>query len=70
MDMNTLHRQKDNDRLTLNEIGWVTLRLTQPRFCDPYRQSGELILIDEANHAPVDVAMITDGRHRGGGGSG
>jgi sulfate adenylyltransferase subunit 1 (EFTu-like GTPase family) len=51
------------DRLVLNEIGRVTLRLTQPLFCDPYsrnRQTGGLILIDEATSATVGAAMITE----------
>jgi len=49
--------------LSLNEIGRVTLRLTQPAFCDPYqrnRLTGGLILIDEATGATVGAAMITE----------
>jgi sulfate adenylyltransferase subunit 1 (EFTu-like GTPase family) len=64
LDVNTLHRVEDIDRLRLNEIGRVTLRLTQPLFCDPYsrnRQTGGLILIDEATNATVGAAMITEG---------
>jgi sulfate adenylyltransferase large subunit len=63
LDVNTLHRQEGIDRLGLNEIGRVSLRLTQPLFCDPYsrsRQTGGLILIDEATSATVGAAMITD----------
>ncbi len=48
----------------MNEIGRVTLRLTQPLFCDPYprnRQTGGLILIDEATGGTVGAAMITEG---------
>ena len=51
--------------LRLNEVGRVSLRLTQPLFCDPYnrnRQTGGLILIDEATNATVGAAMITEGR--------
>ena len=65
LNVNTLHREEDIDRLGLNEIGRVTLRLTQPLFCDPYgrnRQTGGLILIDEATSATVGAAMITEGR--------
>jgi bifunctional enzyme CysN/CysC len=64
LDVNTLHREENVDRLGLNEIGRVTLRLTQPLFCDPYsrnRQTGGLILIDEATSATVGAAMITEG---------
>src|SRR5262249_58805021 len=66
LDVNTLHRQEDINRLGLNEIGRATLRLTQPLFCDPYsrnRQTGGLILIDEATSATGGAALITPG-HR------
>ena len=65
LDVNTLHRDESAATLGLNEIGRVTLRLTQPLFCDPYsrnRQTGGLILIDEATNATVGAAMITEGR--------
>ena len=65
LDVNTLHRDESAQRLGLNEIGRVTLRLTQPVFCDPYsrnRLTGGLILIDEATNATVGAAMITEGR--------
>ena len=61
--MNTLHRDESATQLGLNEIGRVTLRLTQPIFCDPYsrnRLTGGLILIDEASNVTVGAAMITD----------
>jgi sulfate adenylyltransferase subunit 1 (EFTu-like GTPase family) len=63
MDVNTLHRDESATQLALNEIGRVTLRVTQPLFCDPYsrnRLTGGLILIDEATSATVGAAMITD----------
>jgi bifunctional enzyme CysN/CysC len=63
INVNTLHRDESATELTLNEIGRVTLRLTQPIFCDPYqrnRQTGGLILIDEATGATVGAAMITE----------
>jgi sulfate adenylyltransferase large subunit len=65
LDVNTLHRDETADNLGLNEIGRVSLRLTQPLFCDSYtrnRQTGGLILIDEATNATVGAAMITEGR--------
>jgi sulfate adenylyltransferase large subunit len=64
LDVNTLHRHEGIDSLALNEIGRATLRLTQPLFCDPYarnRQTGGLILIDEATGATVGAAMINEG---------
>jgi bifunctional enzyme CysN/CysC len=63
LDINSLHRDDSADRLGLNEIGRVSLRLTQPVFCDPYsrnRMTGGLILIDEATSATVGAAMIMD----------
>ncbi len=63
LDVNTLHRDEDAGELKLNEIGRVTLRVTQPLFCDPYsrnRLTGGLILIDEGTSATVGAAMITD----------
>jgi bifunctional enzyme CysN/CysC len=63
LDINSLHRDESAERLGLNEIGRVALRLTQPIFCDPYarnRMTGGLILIDEATSATVGAAMITE----------
>jgi bifunctional enzyme CysN/CysC len=65
LDVNTLHRDESASQLGLNEIGRVTLRLTQPVFCDPYtrnRMTGGLILIDEGTSATVGAAMITETR--------
>jgi bifunctional enzyme CysN/CysC len=62
LDVNTLHRDEQASQLTLNEIGRVTLRITQPLFADPYsrnRTTGGLILIDEGTNATVGAAMIT-----------
>jgi bifunctional enzyme CysN/CysC len=63
LDVNTLHRDETATELKLNEIGRVTVRVTQPLFCDPYsrnRLTGGLILIDEATGSTVGAAMITD----------
>ncbi|HEY3687226.1 MAG TPA: sulfate adenylyltransferase subunit CysN [Streptosporangiaceae bacterium] len=63
LDVNTLHRDEDADRLGLNEIGRVSLRVTQPLFCDPYnrnRDTGGFILIDEGTNATVAAGMIVD----------
>jgi sulfate adenylyltransferase large subunit len=65
LNVNSLHRDDTATELSLNEIGRVTLRLTQPVFCDPYqrnRMTGGLILIDEATGGTVGAAMITDAR--------
>jgi bifunctional enzyme CysN/CysC len=63
LDVNSLHRDEAAESLGLNEIGRVSLRLTQPIFCDPYgrnRITGGLILIDEGTSATVGAAMITE----------
>src|SRR6516164_11650 len=63
LDVNTLHRHEGVENLSLNEIGRVTLRLTHPLFCDPYtrnRQTGGIILIDEATGATVGAGMIAE----------
>ena len=65
IDVNTLHRDESASQLGLNEVGRVTLRLTQPLFSDPYsrnRLTGGMILIDEATNATAGAAMITDTR--------
>ncbi len=61
LDINTLHRDEAAEQLTLNEIGRVSLRTTQPLFFDEYRRSretGSFILIDEATNSTVGAGMI------------
>jgi len=63
IDVNTLHRDESATQLGLNEIGRIRLRLTQPVFADAYarnRQTGGLILIDEATNATVGTVVITE----------
>jgi bifunctional enzyme CysN/CysC len=65
LDVNTLHRDESATALSLNEIGRVSLRVTQPLFCDPYarnRSTGGIILIDESTNATVGAGMITEVR--------
>ncbi len=64
LDVNSLHRDESALSLGLNEIGRVSLRLTQPIFSDPYsrnRMTGGMILIDEVTGATVGAAMIIEG---------
>ena len=61
LDVNTLHRDETADALSLNEIGRLTLRTTQPLFVDEYRRNrttGSFVLIDEATFATVAAGMI------------
>jgi bifunctional enzyme CysN/CysC len=63
LDVNSLHRDLDATELRLNDIGRIRLRTTQPLLADEYRrnrQTGGLILIDEATNFTVGAAMIVD----------
>jgi bifunctional enzyme CysN/CysC len=65
IDVNTLHRDESATQLGLNEIGRVRMRVTQPLFVDAYsrnRQTGGLILIDEATNTTVGTLMITEAK--------
>ncbi|WP_405141852.1 sulfate adenylyltransferase subunit CysN [Sphaerisporangium sp. NBC_01403] len=65
LDVNTLHRDEAATSLGLNEIGRVSLRVTQPLFVDDYsrnRLTGGFILIDETTNGTVGAGMIVDAR--------
>ncbi len=62
IDINTLEKNFENKEIGLNEIAEVSLRTTQPIFCDPYRINritGSLILVDEGTNETVCAGMIT-----------
>jgi bifunctional enzyme CysN/CysC len=64
LDVNTLHRDESAEQLALNEIGRVTLRVTQPLFVDEYRrnrETGAFILIDESSNTTVGAGMVLGG---------
>ena len=64
LDINTLHRDEQADRLDLNEIGRVRLRAQAPVMFDMYRRNratGSLILIDPTTHNTVAAGMIVGG---------
>jgi bifunctional enzyme CysN/CysC len=66
IDVNTLHRHEGVDSLTLNEIGRVRLRVTQPLFVDPYsdnRATGSFILVDERTNKTVGAGVIGRATH-------
>ncbi|MEZ4415327.1 MAG: GTP-binding protein [Gemmatimonadota bacterium] len=61
LDINTLSRDESATSLTLNEIGRVQLRVTQPLFFDEYRRNrttGSFILVDESTMNTVGAGMI------------
>mgnify|MGYP005994874141 FL=1 len=61
VDINTLHRNETDKVISSNDVARVTLRTTSPLFIDNYRRNrntGSLILIDEATNNTVGAGMI------------
>jgi bifunctional enzyme CysN/CysC len=61
LDVNTLHRDEGAEQLSLNEVGRVSLRTTEPLCVDDYqgnRATGSFILIDPGTNATVAAGMI------------
>lgn len=61
VNINTLHRIEDDKDIKMNDIARVQLRTTKPLLVDPYRRNrntGSLILIDEATNETVAAGMI------------
>jgi sulfate adenylyltransferase subunit 1 len=61
VDINTLHRIEDDKTIGMNDILRVTLRTTRPLFVDDYndnRNTGSIILIDEATNETVAAGMV------------
>lgn len=63
IDVNTLHKHDEADRLELNEIGRVVVELARPIAFDPYKKNrgtGGFIVIDRLTHNTVAAGMILD----------
>jgi sulfate adenylyltransferase subunit 1 len=63
VDIRTLHRLEDDKEIKMNDIARISIRTTKPLFFDSYkrnRNTGSLILIDEATNETVGAAMILD----------
>jgi bifunctional enzyme CysN/CysC len=61
MDVHTLTETPAPDRLALNDIGVVRLRLAEPLCVDAYadnRTTGAFILLDEATNETVGAGMV------------
>ena len=61
LDINSLHRMEEEKEIGLNDIGRVTIRTTKPLFFDSYkrnRNTGSIILVDEATDETVAAGMI------------
>ena len=61
LDINTLHRQKEDKLIKMNDIAKINLKTTKPLFIDNYLRNkitGSIILIDEATKNTVAAGMI------------
>lgn len=61
LDINTLHREQEFERISLNDIIKVSLRTTKPLLHDSYRKNrstGAIILVDETTNETVAAGMI------------
>lgn len=61
MDINTLHRNEEDTSIAMNDIARVKLRTTKPLLIDAYRRNrntGSIILIDEATNETVAAGMV------------
>ncbi|MDB4655333.1 sulfate adenylyltransferase subunit CysN [Flavobacteriales bacterium] len=61
MNINTLQKIEDDNNIGLNDIARITVRTTVPIFLDAYRKNrntGSLVLIDEATNNTVGAGMI------------
>ena len=61
VDIHTLEDIAGPQRLALNDLGVVRLRLSEPLAVDPYRRNratGAFILIDEATNDTVGAGMV------------
>ena len=61
IDINTLHRIENIDKIEMNDIGRISLRTAKPLFYDAYkknRQTGSIIIIDEQTNETIGAGMI------------
>lgn len=61
VDINTLHRIEDDKTINMNDIARVRLRTTVPLLFESYsrnRNTGSIILVDEATNETVAAGMI------------
>ncbi len=61
LDINTLHRNEEENTIGMNDIGRIVVRTTSPLFTDAYRKNritGSVIIIDEGTNNTVGAGMI------------
>jgi sulfate adenylyltransferase subunit 1 len=63
VNINNLHRIEDDKTVNMNDIARISIRTTKPLFYDRYernRNTGSLIIIDEATNETVGAGMIVE----------
>ena len=63
VNINNLHRIEDDKTVNMNDIARISIRTTKPLFYDRYernRNTGSLIIIDEATNNTVGAGMIIE----------
>jgi sulfate adenylyltransferase subunit 1 len=61
LDINTLHRIQEINKIEMNGIGRISIHTSKPLFYDTYkrnRQTGSIIIIDEQTNETVGAGMI------------
>lgn len=61
IDINTLHRRENIDKVEMNDIARLSIRTAKPLFYDAYkrnRQTGSIIIIDEQTNETIGAGMI------------
>lgn len=61
IDINTLHRIENIDKVEMNDIARMSIRVAKPIFYDSYkknRQTGSIIIIDEQTNETIGAGMI------------
>ncbi len=61
IDINTLHRIENIDKVEMNDIARLSIRTAKPVFYDAYktnRQTGSIIIIDEQTNETIGAGMI------------
>jgi len=65
VDINTLHRIENINKIDMNDIARISIRTSKPLFYDVYRrnrQTGSLIIIDEQTNETIGAGMIIKNR--------
>lgn len=61
MDINTLHRNMEDQEVKMNDIARISIRTTKPLLVDEYQQNrytGSVVLVDEATNNTVAAGMV------------